>query len=68
MQTADVHVVEILPPPAPDADERRRMADRAAPGCCAFERRAVAHVAIDERAGQSAARRGAREHHDVVAS
>ena len=63
-QPADVHIVEVRAPAAPDADERRGVGDRVAAGGRALERGAVADVPIDERARQSASRGAAREDHE----
>ena len=41
-------------------------ADRVAAGRCAFQCGAVAHVAVDERAGEAAGGRGACEHNEIV--
>ena len=60
-EAADVDLVEVLAARAPDAHECRRVADRVDAVGGAIDGRAVAHVAIDEPAGQVAAARGARK-------
>ena len=67
-QTADVHVVEVGGAPPPDADQCRGVGDRVAASGRPLERCAIADVAVDERAGQAAARRAAREHDQLVAA
>src|SRR5919204_183568 len=67
-EAAHVHLVEILAPPPPDADERRRMRDRIAARNGALQRAGIANVAVNRSSRQTAAAGGAREDDRLVSS
>ena len=52
LQAADVHIVEILPPALPDADERRRVHQTFAAGGGAAKVIGVADVAVERCSGR----------------
>src|SRR5262245_24516697 len=67
-QAADVHVVEILVPSLPDADQSGGMRNRIAAGSRALERRGVANVGVYQRSRQSAAGGASREDDQIVST
>ena len=67
-KTPDVDVVEVFRPAPPDADERGGMRNRVAASCGELDCRAIANVAVDGRAGKTAAAGVAREDDQLVPS
>src|SRR5262249_45325324 len=65
-QPADVDVVEVLTPAAPDADECRGMNEGVASCCGTLECDAIADVAVERRAGPAGAARRSGEQDEIV--